>query len=126
MALYIKFVGPNGEPTGDVARTTGFIWPGPGPGEVVDPDWNPAPACGRGLHAVPWRDAFPDRVAQVLKIPSVKFLVLEADEKEAVVIPRTQGRSDPYEGKKVKMQKCRVLKEASTLDEAKEFCRLME
>jgi hypothetical protein len=68
--LVMKVVGP------DMRSYGGFLWPESG--YVEAPDWDPQPACGRGLHG--WLNGQGDYTCQSFtEIDGAKWLILEVD-----------------------------------------------
>jgi len=66
----MKVVGP------DMRSYGGFLWPESG--YVEAPDWDPQPACGRGLHG--WLNGQGDYTCQSFtEIDGAKWLILEVD-----------------------------------------------
>jgi hypothetical protein len=63
----------------DMTAHRGFVWPREG--EVIAPDWDPAPVCGGGLHGLLWGEG---DGALVDWSPDAVWLVCEVDEADVV------------------------------------------
>ena len=71
--------------TGDDGALTGhggFAWPSTVGAEVVAPDWDPRPCCGKGLHGLLWGTGDPTYLNR--NVPA--YMVVEADEADVVWI----------------------------------------
>ena len=62
----------------DMQAYGGFVWPKAGP--VSCDDWNPNPACGHGLHGLPWGEGD----GSLLNWEEATWLVFEAPDESVV------------------------------------------